>query len=228
MLWKRTYAEILLDWHETLDFAIEAGETPIFNMGISHNLLDGITSWHAAQAIMQSPQIVFTPALFAVGGNSALWLMTLFDKPTPPASGQVSPTTYTGVDPATHMACLATFSTFADRTLSPKREFTGMSIAVRWLLFPQLEPAVISSWQAIPLTMILKKESGLYGRSASSTYPPNTNSNQIDIGPVSDLTSHQVKSTLDINTDDSLQDETWQSLITLALCALIILAALIQ
>ncbi len=174
MLWNRKRNQILEDWRASLDYSLEAGGIPLFDIGLSHNTLDGLLSLAALQDFSAVPQPTLAQPLLTAGGNSPLWLLTLDQQWLEMAhvegkdnSEDVSErtytfdTTFTGVDPATHMASLTVNAGAGWRTLSrsPKVRATGLPAFARSLTFPQLEPAVISTWQALPLTMSLPKPS---------------------------------------------------------------------
>lgn len=172
MLWNRKRYQILEDWYASLDYSFEAGGTPLFDIGLSHNILDGLLSLAALRDFSAVPQPTLSRPLLSAGGNTPLWLLTLdrhwleladsegedLDE-SPSEQAYAFDTTFTAVDPATHMASLTVNAGSGWRTLnrSPKVRATGLPTSVRSLIFPQLEPAVISTWQALPLTMSLPK-----------------------------------------------------------------------
>lgn len=172
MLWKRDRNRILDTWRSALDYSLEAGGAPLFDFGISHNTLDGLLNLTVLQDFVVLPQPLLAHPQLTIGGNSPLWLLTTdhywlrlgHDEEEQSDESFIQPkhrfqTTFTAVDPATHMASLTvnTGSAWRINNRSPMARSSGLPLSVRSLTSPQLEPGVISTWQALPLTMSLTK-----------------------------------------------------------------------
>lgn len=233
MLWNRTRNQILEDWRESLDYSLEAGGTPLFDIGLSHNTLDGLLSLSAAQSFSAASQPTLAYPLLTIGGNSPLWLLTLDPhwlgttaKPVQPnevteQKKQTFTTAFTAIDPATHIASL-TVNTDPAKNMSsraPKVQATGLPTAFQSLTLPQLEPAVISTWQALPLTISSPKPQL---RSQYSTLAVDeTMMNYGDGRIVSDPTTGA-----EPNTPES-QPSSWIAAVSLVTCILMIAVSIL-
>ena len=158
MIWPRSIPTILSDWQGMLDYAVEAGDIPLFDFGQSHNTIDGLQGLAALEQLADESLRPTLQLTLAAGGASPLWLTLLVDAHALAETHRMT-AAFTGVDPATHMASLSTHVLPGGRSISwaPKVATSGLPVAVRSLTFPQLEPAAISPWQALPLTMSIQR-----------------------------------------------------------------------
>ncbi|MEM7131689.1 MAG: hypothetical protein AAF702_35575 [Chloroflexota bacterium] len=157
MMWYRSIAVIESDWHEMLDYSIEAGDSPLLDLGISDNILNGMIGLLALKHLAPSGQHPLAHCILTAGGGSVMWLWALADAQDMYPVDRLT-STFTGVDPATHMASLTTHMGPGGRSdWAPKAAMTGLPIALRWLIFPQMEPSAISPWQALPLTISIER-----------------------------------------------------------------------
>lgn len=149
-------AWILEDWRGMLDFAAEAGDVPLLDLGMSAHSLDGLVGLAVLRTLSLSSQSSLTPVFVSIGGPSTLWLWILVSTDVG-ADSNATTVVFTGIDPALHMASLTTLTGRAGRsaTRSPKVSATGLPAAIRWLVLPQSEPSTIFSWQAWPLSLLL-------------------------------------------------------------------------
>lgn len=167
MLWYRTDETITEDWRSESAYNLEAGKRPIFNLGHSNTTLDGILGLTALQKFIAGYQTLLQP-LVAVGGHSALWLFALLQMSRPniqtilesttlpkhPISAQESTILFTGVDPVTQIAVVATHQS-AERTrsaISPKRRWLGLRKSMRHIFAPTSEPSTITPVDGLPFT----------------------------------------------------------------------------
>ena len=131
---------------------------------------------------------------------------------------------FTAIDPATHMASLTViagpYRHLHSRSI--KERATGLPLSLRSSTIPQLEPAVISTWQALPLTMALPK------LQLRALHPITTSAPSIS--PL-EQSSSDFRLAGDANSLDvepiPAENHRWESVAALFVCALLILASLV-
>lgn len=232
MLWYKTDETITADWLAESASSIEAGQRPLLNLGHSNTTIDGIMALVALQKLTTNYQAIIQP-MVASGGHSALWLLVLLQTSRtrlldrnfgPENSRQRAAQSYaqepailfTGVDPSTQIAFLATQepSEQSQSTILPKKYWVGLGKSMRSLFAPAIEPSTITPIESLPFTIapIRAKYQAIQTaqkRTRSSRFP----------------TREQSASIADkINTHEQT---TWTARIMIGFAILLLLAALV-
>ena len=155
VFWMRPQQPTITAWQTATDRAIEAGQTPLLNLGCVDAAVDGLPGL-AALAEAQPWPLATEPPLAVAGGGSQLWLAALL-RPNGPGLPE-RPTVavlFGGADAATQMASLNMMDA-AQRsplTREPQQIPTGY-----WRdLAPHSQPLSAAPWEALP--MVLADES---------------------------------------------------------------------
>lgn len=170
MLWYRTDATITEDWQAESAYSLEAGKRPLFNLGHSNTAIDGVLGLTALQKIVANYQAIVQP-LVSIGGHSALWLFALLQTSRTNASqgnteasssqphanqssAQMPTVLFSGVDPSTQIALLATQQPAeqSKSAVSPKKYRVGLDKSLRHLFAPASEPSAITAVESLPFT----------------------------------------------------------------------------
>jgi hypothetical protein len=151
MFWNRAISDILSSWQYELDAKLEAGETPLLNVGMSNLPLGMAPGLLALQALIARRVDVAAPVIVA-GGNSPAWLATLVCRPRRASWQSPEPSVlFAGADAATYMA---TLSTLASETAAASARFgelsTPLALGASWQFAPQLHPGAPMSWDSLP------------------------------------------------------------------------------
>lgn len=145
MNWRKSTTTYQSQWQTTIERGVEAGQSPLFDLGASPGDLSGLAALLALLAFADQRTDVTAPVVIA-GGNSVGWLVGLICQAhAPRVPGLTS--IYSGADPSTHMASSALY----DSQLSAPRhpEQAGMPV----YLAPYVAPDRHSSaplWDALP------------------------------------------------------------------------------
>lgn len=169
--WNRAPAYIVAQWDSQLAHSIEAGAEPVFNLGVSDTVLEGLLGVTASQGLAHSSQTTITPTLLA-GGGSPLWLALLWSSSFDGArngspksdtsdtdgadfAGRAAPeVVYGGADMVTQIASASTLAPlFSLHFAAPAARQTGLTLPLRWLFAPGVEPGATLLWSALPFAM---------------------------------------------------------------------------
>lgn len=167
MLWNRTDEKIIEQWKVDSAYSVEAGEMPIFDLGISNTSLDGIFGLAALQNMIEKRADIIQP-LVTIGGHSALWLFAMLQTSRHNLNASVTENNtyrnrsysqikepivvFSGTDPATHIALLSTQRPIEESTatVSQKKRWTGLGIGLSDLFAPESEPIAITQVENLP------------------------------------------------------------------------------
>lgn len=150
MFWRYLAFPIQRDWQTELDTSLEAGQTPLLDLGSSQQMLRGLPVLAALRTFVTQRRDVTAPILL-IGGNAALWLALLFQVRSPAETRRSPEPTivFAGADLPTYMASLT--------TLTPERspETALMPHATPPMLRPLFVPftpaQMASPWESLAL-----------------------------------------------------------------------------
>lgn len=146
-------------WQAQVDQALEAGQTPLLELGVNQRLVDGWAAQLALDAFNQTRTDIVTPTLL-IGGSSALWPLMLLHPPlsitsVSTTSVPASPSLvllYGGADQATYMASVTTVA--GERLLASRLQTADLPASMHPGLVPLTNQTVPSPWSALGLPMI--------------------------------------------------------------------------
>ena len=145
MLWNSSSQSAVDSWQAELEFALEAGDTPLLQVGGSQQTLTGLTSANALAILAEHRNDLVRPVI-VIGGASSVWLSALFQaSPANPhvATGAVL---FAGTDNATRIASNAC----APSTRSRLRRSPGDAPAgFVEVLLPDAFPGAPFGWDAL-------------------------------------------------------------------------------
>ncbi len=156
---QHTVPGILEDWQHATEQAVEAGRSPLLELGMDRRLLNNLPRLHALTTWTMRRTDVSQPLLLT-GDVDALWPVPLL-YPTPPdQAGQntgqnTAPTAqlvYGGADQATYLASLTTY--VPQRLQCGALYAVDLPAAMQPLANPQSQPHVNATWQTLPLTLL--------------------------------------------------------------------------
>ena len=158
MLWNRSSASLVAAWQAMLDERLEAGQTPLLDLGGPPQLLTSLPALTALCTFAASRVDITTPVV-TTGGDGSLWVATLFyalderGKPRPHPLRLV----YAGADAATIGATIATQS---QSLAHPALRATESSlISLQRQMAPARQPAAALTSEALPF--LLTNQSGV-------------------------------------------------------------------
>ena len=156
MLHNPTSATIRAEWTTAIEAHLEAGLTPVLNLGYSHSVLDGVPAAIALQSLINRRTDVTFP-LAVGGGSSPLWLAALLHE-AGNGPGRLSPgplTIFAGADMGTYMASLTTAPRTAEReadlVLPPPAQLPAN---LRWHFAPPTEPGQVMLWETLSMRIM--------------------------------------------------------------------------
>ena len=141
-------------WQAQLEQGLEAGQTPLLELGVSQRLVDGWAAQRAFAAFQQTRVDLLTPTLL-IGGSSALWPTMLLHVTEVAGTGSPSPALellYGGADQATYMASITTLA--AERLLAGRFQIDDLPASMHPGLLPLTNPSVPLPWSALPLQQV--------------------------------------------------------------------------
>lgn len=145
MLWNSSSQTAVDTWQAELEFALEAGDTPLLQVGGSQQTLAGLTSANALEILAEQRSDLVRPVIL-IGGASSIWLAALFQ--SSPANALVATGTvlYAGADGATRIASSASAANARSHLRrSPGDAPTGFVE----LLVPGAFPGAPFGWDAL-------------------------------------------------------------------------------
>lgn len=140
-------------WLRQVEQALEAGQTPLLELGLNQRLLDGWAAQLALHHFVQTRTDILTPSLL-IGGNSPLWSVLLL-QPEPSAGGASAPPLhllYGGADQATYLASVTTLA--AERLLAAGLQVDALPASMAPGLAPLTNPSVPLPWAAMSLALL--------------------------------------------------------------------------
>lgn len=138
-------------WQSQVEQALEAGQTPLLELGVNQRLLDGWAAQLALQGFTQTRTDILAPTLL-IGGNSPLWPVLLLQ---PESSAGGSPPLhllYGGADQATYLASVTTLA--AERWLACGLQADALPTSMSPGLAPLTNPSLPLSWAAMSLALL--------------------------------------------------------------------------
>lgn len=141
-------------WQAQLEQGLEAGQTPLLELGVSERLLDGWAAQRAFDTFHQTRVDLLTPTLL-IGGSSALWpamLLQAADLSGPDRPAPALALLYGGADQATYMASVTTLA--ADRLLAGRFLIDDLPASMHPGLLPLTNPRAPLPWSALPLRLV--------------------------------------------------------------------------
>jgi len=141
-------------WQTQVEQALEAGQTPLLELGVNQQLLAGWPAQITLHRFLQTRTDILTPTVL-VGGNSALWPVLLLQTVPPGEKTPVAPPLhllYGGADQATYMASVTTVA--ADRLLACGLRLDATPASMTPGLAPLTNPSVPLPWSAITLALL--------------------------------------------------------------------------
>lgn len=141
-------------WQAQLEQGLEAGQTPLLELGVSQRLLDSWAAQRAFDAFHQTRTDLLTPTLL-IGGSSALWPAILLQATEVAEKGSPSPALellYGGADQATYMASITTLA--AERLLAGRFQINDLPASMHPGLLPLTNQSVPLPWSALPLRLV--------------------------------------------------------------------------
>ena len=165
MLWNSSSQTAVDTWQAELEFALEAGDTPLLQLGGSQQALEGLTSANALDILAEQRSDLVCPVIL-IGGASSVWLAALFQ--SSPANTHVATGTvlFAGVDGATRIASSASAANARSRLRrSPGDAPTGFVE----LLVPGTFPGAPCGWDALAPSVL---EMGVFPPEMQSAYQP--------------------------------------------------------
>lgn len=219
MFWNRFPKQAAMAWQATADRAVEAGQTPLLNLGASDTVVDGLPGLSVLADVRPWP-LHGEPPLAVAGGNSPLWLAAFLragDWRDPDSS--VLSAVFGGADAATQMASLNLLDG-AQRfalTRAPVRIPTGF-----WpYMAPHSQPAATAPWDALPMA------------AAGAAHADAAHAGAAHAGAVHAGAAHARAAQNRVTADgdvqdqqDGLQPEGWVVAATLGLSLVLVLLAL--
>jgi hypothetical protein len=145
MWWNRSAADIAVAWTAAIETEIEAGATPVLDAGAPSLVFDGALTLAAHETLVAQRSDISTPLVLG-GGAGALWL-ALLQQPLGGRGAPESHVIYTGVDPATVLAGVAT----AHGGEAARRAVAAAipPELAQWFA-PRLNPGAATPWEALP------------------------------------------------------------------------------
>lgn len=148
MFWNPSASDILVHWQNEIEQRLEAGVTPILELGVSSLTTDSTASLLALQLLAARRVDAFRPVV-PVGGAGAAWLAVLM-QPAPPPSAQGVPepaVLYTGANLAEHMASLALLHSAGHLPAMDRSRDAG---PLSSYFQPQSQPGFSAPWETLP------------------------------------------------------------------------------
>lgn len=154
MLGDQTSAAIRAAWQARIEAHLEADQTPVLQLGMEHEFLNGARGLLALQALATAREDITAPVVVA-GGASSLWLAALMHgrRPVYPEGSPNVRVIFAGSDAATYMASRTLYSNgdsplSRDALLRPPAELPPAM--VRWLA-PTADPGVNAPGETLPI-----------------------------------------------------------------------------
>jgi hypothetical protein len=150
MLWNSSSQTAVDTWQAELEFALEAGDTPLLQVGGNQQTLAGLTSANALEILAEQRSDLVCPVIL-IGGASSVWLAALFQ--SSPANAHVATSTvlFAGVDGSTRIASSASAANARSRLRrSPGDAPTGFVE----LLLPDAFPGAPFGWDALAPSIV--------------------------------------------------------------------------
>jgi len=145
MLWNSSSQSTVDIWQAELEFALEAGDTPLLQVGGSQQTLTGLTSANALSILADHRNDLVRPVIL-IGGASSVWLTALFHSSPANAHVAAGAVLFAGADNATRIASHAC----AASTRSRLRRSPGDAPAgLAELLLPDAFPGTPFGWDAL-------------------------------------------------------------------------------
>ena len=171
MLSNRTIEQIREAWRADIEAHLEAGQTPVLQMGLDRLILEGAPGLLALQTLAERRDDITAPLVLA-GGTSPLWPAALMHgRPAdrPPRSPDIYPV-YAGADVATW---LASHTLYAGGTGPLRRRAfvgppAGLPPAMAPLLAPMSEPGAAAPWETLPFYAVSLAEQDQQRRSGAT------------------------------------------------------------
>ena len=156
MLHDPTVSAIIARWSADIDTHVEAGRTPVLDLGYSHNVLESTPAAIALQSLLDRRTDTALPVVVA-GGSSQLWLAALLhDAETDP--GRLSPgplTLFAGADMATYMASLTTATSPVTRAIdSAMPRPADLAANLQWHFAPSAQPGQARLWDTLAIRIM--------------------------------------------------------------------------
>jgi hypothetical protein len=152
MLWNRSSAGLVAAWQAMVDEQLEAGQTPLLDLGAPPQPLSGLPALTALCAFAASRMDITAPVV-TTGGDGSLWVATLFyalDERRGPRPRPLR-LLYAGADAATISATAATQS---EPLAHPALRTTENSL-IGWQrqMAPARQPAAALISEALPFLL---------------------------------------------------------------------------
>jgi hypothetical protein len=156
---QHTVPQIRQDWQQATEQAVEAGRSPLLELGMDRRLLNNLPRLHALTTWTMSRTDVSHPLLLT-GDVDALWPVPLLYPTQPEQAGQktrqsaapAAQVVYGGADQATYLASLTTH--VPERLQRGALYAVDLPVAMQPLVNPHTQPHVNATWQTIPLTLL--------------------------------------------------------------------------
>jgi hypothetical protein len=151
MLYHRTPTQLYNKWQSEIEAGLEAGQTPVIDLG-SGSLLFGILPTLVALQYLTARRTDVTTPTLLVNGVNPLWTAALLQAGAKPdGRGALLPTVvFGGADTITYMASLPTFK--LERLGSPLRA-PVTPVNMTPLFVPDVQASPLSPWAALPFAL---------------------------------------------------------------------------
>ncbi len=152
MLWNRSSASLVVAWQAMIEERLEAGQTPLLDLGAQPQLLTSLPALTALCTFAAS-RLDITAPVVTTGGDGSLWVATLFyaldgrSEPRPHPLRLI----YAGADAAT---VSATATTQSESLAHPALRTTeGSLISLQQQMAPARQPAAALTSEALPFLL---------------------------------------------------------------------------
>jgi hypothetical protein len=146
----RSVSAIVRAWRQEIETKLEAGATPFLPVGAPNGVGRSVPTLLALQTL-SARRVDLTQPLLPAGGSGALFAAALL-APLGRAGVPEPTVVFTGPDPATHAAALATL-TGGGHAPAPAVATGTPAEAAGWLS-PCIHPGAAAPWEALPLTEV--------------------------------------------------------------------------
>jgi len=151
MLYHRTPTQLYNKWQSEIEAGLEAGQTPVIDLGSGPLLFGVLPTLVALQYLAERRTDVTTPTLL-VNGVNPLWTAALLQAGARP-NGRGSPlptVVFGGADMVTYMASLPTFK--LEQPGNPLRA-PVTPVNMTPLFVPDVQASPLSPWAALPFAL---------------------------------------------------------------------------
>ncbi len=150
--WNQAAVTISTEWQNAIEAELEAGRTPVLDIGASNLILDDLGMLTALRILVARRVDVTAPVIIA-GGNSALWLAGLMQRPPNTALHRpLAPTiVFAGADRASYLATLTLFMPDRSAESGPRSQSAPASMAPLFTPYTQARAAL--PWDSLPFAV---------------------------------------------------------------------------